>query len=251
MTELLTVRDVQDLLKVDRITVYRMLKDGRLTGVKIGAHWRFARPQLDALVTAPRTPAHPPLPALGQALPLHCMQLIQDVFAEVGEVSVITTTPAGEPLSTLSRPGPFWKLLQTSERGRQDALATWRRIAGDGPQPDQFVTCQAELDYTSAPVIVDGMPVAVVIAGPFYATPPDPHEEAVRWAGLARSYHLDPGALRAAARQIPVLDARKRAQIPAWVQNVATTFGEMSRERAALVTRLRSIAAMTNFDTAS
>ena len=69
-------------------------------------------------------------------------------------------------------------------------------------------------------------------------------------AGLARSYHLDPGAVRAAARQIPVLDARKRAQIPAWVQSVASTFAEMSRERAALVSRLRSIAAMTNLETA-
>jgi excisionase family DNA binding protein len=250
MTELLTVRDVQDLLKVDRITVYRMLKDGRLTGVKIGAHWRFARPQLDALVTAPRTPAHPPLPAAGQVLPLHCMQLIQDVFAEVADVSVITTTPAGEPLTTLSRPSPFWELLQTSERGRQDSLATWRRIAGGGPRPDQFLTCQAELDYTGAPVIVEGMLVAVVIMGPFYAAPPDRREEVAGVDGLARIYHLDPGALRAALRQIPVLDARKRAQIPAWVQSLASTFAEMSRERAALVSRLRSIAAMTNLETA-
>ena len=44
--------------------------------------------------------------------------------------------------------------------------------------------------------------------------------------------------------------ARKRAQIPAWVQSVASTFAEMSRERAALVSRLRSIAAMTNLETA-
>lgn len=250
MTELLTVREVQDLLKIDRITVYRMLKDGRLTGVKIGAHWRFARPQIDALLTVPHTPAHPPLPATDQVLPLHCVQLIQDVFAEVAEVSVVTTTPAGEPLTTVSRPGPFGRLLQTSERGGQESLATWRRIAGESCGPDAFLTCQADLHYTGAPVVVDGMPVAVVIAGPFYTTAPDPGAEAVRLARLARTYHLDPPALSAAAGQIPVLDARKRAQIPAWVQSVASTFAEMSRERAALVSRLRSIAAMTILETA-
>ena len=34
MTDLLTTRQVQDILKVDRITIYRMLQDGRLKGVK-------------------------------------------------------------------------------------------------------------------------------------------------------------------------------------------------------------------------
>lgn len=250
MTELLTVRDVQDLLRVDRITVYRMLKDGRLTGVKIGTHWRFARPQIDALLTAPRTPAHPPLPAAGQVLPLHCVQLIQDVFAEVAEVSVVTTTPAGEPLTTVSRPGAFCTLLESSARGQAACRAIWRRIAAEGPEPDGFVTCPAGLHWTGAPIAVDGTVVGAVIVGQFYAIPPDPQQEAARLAGLARTYHLDPGALQATARQIPVLDARKRAQIPAWVQTVAATFAEMSRERAALVNRLRSIAAMTNWETA-
>ncbi|MCA9947998.1 MAG: helix-turn-helix domain-containing protein, partial [Anaerolineales bacterium] len=36
MEDLLTTRQVQELLQVDRTTVYRMRKDGRLTGVKVG-----------------------------------------------------------------------------------------------------------------------------------------------------------------------------------------------------------------------
>src|SRR5947209_1519359 len=51
MSELLTVKEVQELLKVDRITVYRMLKDGRLTGVKIGHQWRFSRQEIDSLLS--------------------------------------------------------------------------------------------------------------------------------------------------------------------------------------------------------
>ncbi|MGB9754636.1 helix-turn-helix domain-containing protein [Roseiflexus castenholzii] len=43
MNDLLTTREVQDLLKLDRTTVYRMLKEGRLTGVKVGQQWRFHR----------------------------------------------------------------------------------------------------------------------------------------------------------------------------------------------------------------
>jgi excisionase family DNA binding protein len=37
----LTTRQVQNILQVDRITIYRMLQDGRLKGVKIGQQWRF------------------------------------------------------------------------------------------------------------------------------------------------------------------------------------------------------------------
>ena len=43
MDVLLTTREVLDMLKVDRITIYRMLQDGRIKGVKIGQQWRFAR----------------------------------------------------------------------------------------------------------------------------------------------------------------------------------------------------------------
>lgn len=34
MSEFLTARQVQKLLSIDRTTIYRMLKDGRLNGIK-------------------------------------------------------------------------------------------------------------------------------------------------------------------------------------------------------------------------
>src|SRR4051794_39030975 len=58
MSELLTVKEVQDLLKIDRITVYRMLRNGRLTGVKIGHQWRFSRSEIDSLFSGGAAQAH-------------------------------------------------------------------------------------------------------------------------------------------------------------------------------------------------
>ena len=49
MDNLLTTRQVQDRLKVDRITIYRMLQDGRLRGVKIGQQWRFPEKEIERL----------------------------------------------------------------------------------------------------------------------------------------------------------------------------------------------------------
>ena len=51
MEDLLTTREVQELLHVDRITVYRMLSDGRLKGVKIGQQWRFPAREVDRLLS--------------------------------------------------------------------------------------------------------------------------------------------------------------------------------------------------------
>lgn len=39
--KLLTARQVQTMLEVDRSTVYRMAEDGRLPAIKVGRQWRF------------------------------------------------------------------------------------------------------------------------------------------------------------------------------------------------------------------
>ena len=50
MDDLLSTRQVLNILKVDRITIYRMLQDGRLQGVKIGQQWRFTRSAVERLI---------------------------------------------------------------------------------------------------------------------------------------------------------------------------------------------------------
>jgi excisionase family DNA binding protein len=247
MDQLLTVKEVQYLLKVDRITVYRMLKDGRLTGIKIGTQWRFSREEIDALLSL-GAHSDPPTPAAAQVLPLHCVQMIQDVFAEVAEVSAITTTAAGVPLTPFSRPCAFCRLILDSPAGRQGCQATWQRLAAEGNTPREFVTCHAGLQSTGATITVDNAPVATIIAGQFYLAPPAPGEEAARVRTLAMRYGIDPQVLQEAAATVPVLDARLRERLPGWLASVAHTFAAISRERAALMGRLRTIAAMSNLD---
>lgn len=51
MSEYLTPKEAADLLKVDRLTVYRMIKDGRLSAVRIGKRgWRISREALTGLL---------------------------------------------------------------------------------------------------------------------------------------------------------------------------------------------------------
>ena len=111
MDELVTTKQVQNLLQVDRITVYRMLKDGRLSGVKVGSQWRVPRTELQELLLGERslevTPERELHPA--EILPVHCLQVIQDVFAEMSNVGSLTADPEGQPLTEISNSCEFCK----------------------------------------------------------------------------------------------------------------------------------------------
>ena len=47
MPDLLTTTQVQDLLQVDRTTIYRMVESGRLPAIRVGKQWRFSRPEIE------------------------------------------------------------------------------------------------------------------------------------------------------------------------------------------------------------
>ena len=95
MDDLLTTKQVEDLLQVDRTTIYRMLNDGRLTGIKVGQQWRFMRSEIDTLLgLEPQTKVEssaPFTPITTQYLPTECAQKIQDVFAEIAEIGAISS----------------------------------------------------------------------------------------------------------------------------------------------------------------
>ena len=38
--KLLTTRELEELLQLDRVTIYRMVKDGELPALRVGGQWR-------------------------------------------------------------------------------------------------------------------------------------------------------------------------------------------------------------------
>lgn len=47
---LLTVSEVADLLRINKSTVYRMAKQGRLPATRVGRQWRFRRSVLEGIL---------------------------------------------------------------------------------------------------------------------------------------------------------------------------------------------------------
>jgi excisionase family DNA binding protein len=251
MDELLTVNQVRALLKVDRLTVYRMLKDGRLDGVKIGHEWRFSRHEIDTFLAGKlhdsAIPEEAPMqlpPASEGDLPMHCVELIQQVFADVAEVGVVTLSLDGEPLGEMSNPCKFCRLVLSTPSGRSACAETWRKLAS---RPSgSFATCHAGLQYATTPVELDGTPVARLVAGQFYLNTPSEGEERAHIESLTRKHGIDHTTLGRAAAEIHVLGEREKDKMQRWLKSVALTISSMGHERAELVGRLRSIAAMTS-----
>lgn len=250
MEELLTTKQVLDILQVDRTTIYRMLKDGRLSGVKVGQQWRFPQSDVAALLSgAPSVPAEPARPAINRdALPISCLQSVQDVSAETMEVGAITTDLDGQPLTEISNSGRFCNLIRSTESGNQACINSWRKLARQHDFAPRFVTCHAGLHYARASIELDDTSFAMLVTGQFYIMAPDPDEVKQRVARLAHLHDLDEAELARAAAELPILSPKKQEKITRWLEKLADTFSLLGRERADMLDRLRRIASMSAVD---
>jgi excisionase family DNA binding protein len=52
-TEIMDITEAASYLNIKKGTLYRLAKDGRIPGTKIGGQWRFKRERLDALFRLP------------------------------------------------------------------------------------------------------------------------------------------------------------------------------------------------------
>ena len=48
--EILTIREVAELLKINEKTAYRLAADGKLPGFKVGGSWRFERSEISSWI---------------------------------------------------------------------------------------------------------------------------------------------------------------------------------------------------------
>ncbi len=247
MNELLTSKQVQDLLSIDRTTVYRMLKDGRLSGVKVGNQWRFHTAQVNELISMPDTNKVQPARPMTE-LPLHCMQLIQNIFAQVVDIGAVTIELDGNVLTEISNCSRFCSLILGSESGRQACRLSRQQLLKASKNSPEFFQCHAGLHYKSHEITLAHDSTIAFMAGQFYSEAPDLDEQTARVRHLAFTHIINPDQLSEAIKDIPVLDARKRSQMGVWLQEVANTFSELCHERTEVLNRLKVISEMSNLD---
>ncbi len=249
MDKLLTTKQVQAHLQVDRTTIYRMLKDGRLTGIKIGQQWRFPLSNVDALLAgSPAAYSQTETLTLSrEVLPVQCLQAVQDVSAETVEVGAITTDNNGLPITEISNAYPVCALILGTKSGRQACINSWHKLAQQHETKPRFVTCHAGFQYARARIEVDGVPAAMLIAGQFFTAPPDPTIRQAQLQQLAQKHNLSLETLSDADRHPRILSKTKQAKITTWLEKLADTFAIISLERADMLNRLKRIASLSDY----
>jgi hypothetical protein len=107
----------------------------------------------------------------------------------------------------------------------------------------------AGLQYARARTEIDGELRAMLVAGQFYASPPDLDEEQERIRMLAERHGIDGEALSRAAGNIPVAGTGKETQIGTWMEKIARTSEHVGKERSDMMSRLHKIADITAIKT--
>ncbi len=256
MEELLTARQVQEILKVDRITIYRMLSDGRLKGVKIGQQWRFHARELNRLLAIepilPTTNTVNPafqgsLAQNGSSrsqLPIHCIQIIQDMYAGLGKIGAVMVGSNGDPLTSHSHLCGFCKLIQSTPAGQDACQKSWASGIKWNPHSG-WHTCHAGLRYYQSPIAENGAIVAFLISGPAYHQTPDLLEQDQRFVSLAEKYSIDEQELLNSIHTIPVYSSNILEDIENWPSQFVMAVEAILEERTGLVSRLQKIAEIT------
>jgi excisionase family DNA binding protein len=250
---LLTTRQLQNLLKVDRITIYRMLSAGHLPGFKLGGQWRFSRDSIERWLQEQRAcaplPKHPVRsgnqgPA-ADALPLPCLRAIQDLFADALGVATVITAADGSPLTPIAHSCQFCTLILDRPAGQERCAASWRAAALNPGQIPHLVTCHVGLAYVWGRIEVRGRCLAALHAGQFLTAAPDVGAWSARLQKLSAETGVGLRALQEALADVPILDESRRQQIPRLLQQFASTLSEIGEDRLELLGRLERIAELS------
>jgi len=241
-TAMLTAKDIQDMLQVDRSTIYRMAEAGRLPAVKVGKQWRFPRDRVETWLLGQHNAASPlpvspagerlfPHNDLASLLPLDCVQLIQDAFADLLNTMLVVTAMDGQPITQVSQPTAFYDLLTAAGNGHALCQEKWQELSQIPALEPRFAPALAGLLCARAFVRSEnelkGMVIAFGVAPKDWPPPPEVTTQ------LAQLWGVDPVQLQTALESAPQLTPSEQKRALVTIQRIADILahiGEVMRE---------------------
>ncbi len=271
---LLTTRELVDLLQLDRVTIYKMVKNGELPALRVGGQWRFSAEAIDAWLKAQRGESPEPQPGepftgeqrsgpssesprqdaatdfaslhLADLIPIATLQSIQDQFAHLLGVASFITDLDGQPLAPCSRCSRFCQIIHTRPEGMAACQASWRSIARlDESRGATIHTCHAGIQYASAPVQIGGQRIGMVTAGQFLTEPPDPATFRIQALATGARLGVDGEGLAQAQDSIEIVSADRALQITNLLATIANAISSIAYQSYQARQTLAQIAQLT------
>ncbi len=253
MDDLLTTKQLMDLLRVDRTTIYRMINDGRLPRMRVGGQWRFPRQAIEKWITAqnPASRINAKTELVGAStspmvesdiLPIYCLEPIQEIFARASDVGAVTTDLNGKPLIPICNSCTFCNLIIATDKGRARCEASWKRLADQADQNPRLQKCHAGFTYARGRVVVGGQFIAMFFVGQFSVDDRAPLRAQAHVHQVAGDCGIDGKELSRAAKETRILKKSRAEELVDLLQLVADTYSKIGQERLDLLTRLRKVA---------
>ncbi len=243
----LTTRQLQELLQVDRLTIYRLLDAGDIPAFKIGRQWRFDSREIERWLnkrsdtqSASSEQAEPTTRSQGiENLPLAGMQTIQDSFARVLGLRLAIVTKRAQPVTSPSNEQPLDQLLQTTS-ARLDYLAV---LIEAGQKNLELEEDGAIVGMLSQTLQLGQQGVAWLCCGPFvYAERTEAlHANLDR---MAQACDLPRELLYQALLKTRALNQAEREQFAALLTSLAVAIETLIAQEQAFRQHLQKIAAL-------
>ncbi len=253
---LLTTRELQEHLQLDRVTIYRMVKEGELPALRVGGQWRFSAEAIDRWLAgqqgepAPRLNMREPAPdlenlELDDLIDVATLQAIQNQFAQLVGVAAFITDLEGQPFAACSRCSRFCQIIHSRPEGMAACQESWRSIALLDTEDAAIHICHAGIQYASAPVSVGRLRFGLVTAGQFFTEPPDP--DIFRQRALATGARLGVSgeALSRAVDSLTILSHDQAMQITNLLQTIANAISSIGYQSYQARQTLARIAELT------
>lgn len=260
MADMMTAKEVQELLQVDRSTIYRMAEAGQLPAIKVGKQWRFPADQIDGWFQAQIGPApavvgggtavarHQPLTNdqphdLAELLPMECVQQIQEPFAELLGVMLVITDMEGNPITRPSAPCGLFNTISQQPHAIQRCIQSWHDLAAVIDLNPQFSVSHLGLLCARSMIRVGTELKGMIIAGCIAPEnwPPTPQEV----EKMASEFGVSPVVMNDHLNEIYILDKTQQARVLTFLPRIATIIAHIVDERKSLLGRLQTIARLT------
>lgn len=250
MAEMLTAKDMQDLLQVDRSTIYRMAEAGRLPAVKVGKQWRFPSNLVNDWLSAQTGPAPAPAtpPAveetanggLASLLPLECVQLVLDTYADALGVMLVVTDMEGNPISQVSHPCGLFQAISENPEAVKKCIESWHSMAAAIDLEPKWVPSHLGLLCARGLIRVGTELKGMVVMGCIAPNrwPPSPEEIET----MALTFDVAPEKLKVHVNEAFFLDSTEKARVLSFVQRIADVVAHIATERSMFKGKLETIA---------
>jgi len=244
---MLTTREVEQLVQLNRVTIYRLIREENFPAVKIGGQWRFPEEQVQDWLAAhggaiqrAQTPDNN-LPDADRLFNSVEIVSLLDAFAQSVQLSAFVVDPRGKVVvQCRTYQHPFCQFMQALPQGRNTCRANFHQPLAADREP-QLRACANGLKYLQSPVIFQESILAYVLMGPILTSENvDPQQ----LAAFATASGIDRETVCRSFAEVQRFSAGQIQLLVDLLSQVMHTMLEIVSNRLDMAARIREIAQM-------